>query len=342
MKKRNRRQPMTPHEKGLMIAAVVMVLVIFLLPSLLWAEDFAIINNRLNATWNEVWLIYDISGVVQDTAYKYNIDRWDTTFTGIAAGQHRATFYLLDSADLSDTLGYTISYPYQSGLTLTSADYDSIAAGISAAGSGTETIVLYANDTSKSTDVVVPYSRFTVKNTSGTKLLSDLNTLADGKFTVYLDTGSYVVETFAPGYYFPSYSLAVAGNSDSVEVAGYDTDSPEYTTIYGYIKALDGGAIYGARVEVKRSGDCAYATIDSSTTTLTTAIWNEPKVVFTDTSGYWSASIVKSTEYDDSACGYYYVEAKWDSRDVYKTGRLWVTGDAVDVSDSLAVNQGAN
>lgn len=233
MKKRNTREPLKPHEKGLMIVAAVMIVLIFALPSLIWAEDFAILNNRLNDTYNEVWLIYDISGTVQDTAYKYNVDRWDTTFADIAAGLHRATFYLLDSADLSDTIGYAVVYAYQSGLTLTSADYDSIAAGISDAGTGVDTIVLYAVDTSASTDSLVPYTRFTVLTSGGIKLIPRVEALSAGYATVYLDTGSYTVVASAPGYYFAGYALTVAGNDDSVAIAGYGSFLSNHAYVYG-------------------------------------------------------------------------------------------------------------
>lgn len=216
------------------VLVFVMLLVVGLMlwgGAYVYAEDFYA-ARQLGDTYDTVYAIYDISGVVQDTTIYTNISFFDTARSSIAAGLHHIR---LDCYDGSGTFraSFDIDYPYQSGLTLTSADYDSISAGITAAGSGTDTVVLYAVDTSSTPDSLVPRTTFAVRTSGGATVIPYAPTTLAAYTTVYLDTGTYYVAASAPGYKFPTCTLTVTANSDSSAVKGYGSFLTNHVYVYG-------------------------------------------------------------------------------------------------------------
>lgn len=324
------------HEKGLMVVAVVIVLLFWVVLPNAMGEDWRITGNYLGDTYDTVILQRYLDTTLLGTLTKTDIARWDTIFTSITQGLNLALFMRIESGD---TLPVWWSYNYSEGVTLTDDQIDSIVAGIVAgggAGTGSDTIKLYAIDTSASPDSLVSYARFSVNNSSGVRLLNDLNTYSNGYKTIYLDPASYSIVTFAPGYYFPAYALTVSGNSDSVAIAGYDTHSPGRSVVYGWVPnpRQDNEWLDGVMVTASRS-DCKNSTADSAATTTTLIIPPYNVVDYTDSLGYFALSLINSSEYDKADCGSYNIVGRYGEAVVFELSNVWVTGD-FNVGDSLA------
>ncbi len=124
-------------------------------------------------------------------------------------------------------------------------------------GSGTDTVVIFAVDTS-GTDTPIEDVKVTIKNAAGSNVVVQY-TDGGGRITAYLDPASYTLLGRKTGFLWPSDALTVSGNNDSVAFKGYDISigspgSANTCRVYGYLWTADGEPEEGARVSAYLPG----------------------------------------------------------------------------------------
>jgi hypothetical protein len=213
--------------------------------------------------------------------------------------------------------------------------------GPTASGTGNDTITFWVIDTASGSvtgDDGLQSAKITVYNSAGEMVAGPINTNSAGYATVTLDEdpiNRYAVSVFRIGYHFPTYGYLVTGNSDSVAVKGYNTQSPNKASLWGYLIDASDEPISGARVYARPSGDCVGATVDSATATTTKGMANFAIYDVTDSLGFFNIPVIKSTEVDKDKCGFYEVAAKYGNEYVFQLPKVWVTDD-FNVLDSVA------
>ena len=187
------------------------------------------------------WELAEYSFTVDNAGeYYFNMSVWnvdsgdgfyfDDIFLGQYAGEVTATASIT-TGDKQDIAGYV----KDTALANPGAFYGPTSAGV-----GSDTVVIYAVDTS-GTDSAVQYTKLTVKNAAGANV-GIASTDGSGKYTFFLDPADYTVIGTKIGYLWNSLALTVTGNSDSETVKGYNiaVSTPSDTglcNVYGYVSS---------------------------------------------------------------------------------------------------------
>jgi hypothetical protein len=220
----------------------------------------------------------------------------------------------------------------------TATVYSGVFYGPTASGSGTETIIIYAIDSSQTPDVAKQGVKVTVKNKGGSTVAAQ-TTNSGGYATFYLDAdpiNPYTIIGFDPGFFYNSRTLTVTGDNDSVALKGYDTHSPGRSIVYGYIDDIMNNQVGAAWVYAQRI-NCKNATIDGGGVGTTKGIAGYVMRTPVDT-GYFSMELINSDEYDQDSCGYYNIWCGFDDSkegEIWRLNKVWLTSD-LNVMDSLA------
>lgn len=178
------------------------------------------------------------SGVVQRIGNRHLDSIQTASVTGLSPGAIDVIWDEAQSGHITaGTFGYYLDAPV-SGVT-------------SCTGAGTYPVSLVAYDSVSAQ--VVPGARISVYNSTLSALLALGVTRADGTTAVNLDSGSFVISAFAPGYVFSA--------GDTIEVAGAMTDSisghrfdpgspsaPDLCRVYGFIYGINGSPLEGVVV----------------------------------------------------------------------------------------------
>lgn len=267
-----------------------------------------------------------------------------------AAGEYYLTFlsddkansFFIDNVTLSQSAG---------NISISTSDMEQIAeyvddsleanhgsgSWISSSGSGSDTIIFYAVDTS-GTDTARQDVKLTVKNDAGADV-GVLWTDGTGKATFFLDDGSYTVIGRATGYIWNSLSYTVSANADSVPVLGYNQiignpSAANLSRIYGWVRDITDQPIAGASVVITRNST---APVVDSSGTGSVVISPQAIVVYTDTAGYWFADVRRTANYDDTTRGFYDIEGTWDTKTLFKINKLYIPSSGnVNLGDTLA------
>ena len=193
------------------------------------AYDTVVTVNTADSSY---WVIYKIWFPNEDSVayWSWWIESQGTATISITDKQEIAT-YVKDTAEI----------------------YPEIFFGPSATGFGSDTVRVFAIDTS-GTDNAVEDVKITVNNAAGNTVASQ-NTIGDGSATFTLDPATYTLLGRKTGYVFPTASLVVAGDDDSTAFNGYDLgstislpSSPDQSTVYGYVYDNAGNTIQYATV----------------------------------------------------------------------------------------------
>jgi hypothetical protein len=176
----------------------------------------------------EVWRNIDTTNV--DTSL---IGKWLTTAGWIAATRTLTTADWTTEADLT-----AITAQVATAVKDSASNNPSIFYGPTASGSGANTVVIWAVDST--TNDTLPNVNIAVRNTSGT-LLGNQNTGAAGNATFNLDDGTYHIIATATGYTFPVDTTAISGSPDTTAVEGdyYSPSAPaggNLCTVNGFIQ----------------------------------------------------------------------------------------------------------
>lgn len=118
------------------------------------------------------------------------------------------------------------------------------------------------------------------------------------------------------------------------------TPSADEVTISGYIKDLQNNAVAGARVDIMRGGSCRKSTFDRGVSGYGLIVVGKAVQTYTDTAGYWSTDILKSSSYDDSTCAYYSFSLTMpgDADPFMEISDVWVAAN-FNLSDTIAGRQ---
>ena len=160
-----------------------------------------------------------------------------------------------------------------------------------ATGTGSQTDTIWVYDTS-GTDVVVPYTKITVKNAaqSANIAVSYANTSGYAVFALDAST-EYNVLCQIYGYNFDLFNWTTgAGAWDSTYVNGYDIEVATAATPTAQMATLTGNAIYGSDT---LSGCVVTVTLAGGDVfyTSTTVVPAYSQVVRADASGNWSMAV---------------------------------------------------
>lgn len=209
--------------------------------------------------------------------------------------------------------------------------------GPSATGTGTDSVLLYLNDTS-GTDTPIGDVFVTVKNSVGSKVIINTTDASTGKLTVHLDAGDYTVEARKTGYLWESYALTVAGDIDSVEVAGYDIEldapaSANLCNVFGWLYDAGDQPIVGAVIRGLLLGGMG---VDTTTGDSAKMISTEPVTAITDTLGRFQLYLYRSIDYGDTTRGRYNITGHFNGSELFNVKRLYVP-DAIafDIGDTI-------
>jgi len=194
----------------------------------------------------------------------------------------------------------------------------SIFYGPTNAGSGEYTVIIYAIDSSSVPDSLLEGIPIAIQNASGNNI-AGLTSDGNGYCTFTLDAGSYTVLSSPVGYQFSPYSLTVTANDDSVGFCGYDTQSPSYSTIYGYIYDVSGNIVYGALIEAEPS--VGKNVSDSLTGRIITPGRVETR---TDSLGYFCIDLQRTGTFPDTTYGFYDIRASLSGDEIFNIKSLYV------------------
>lgn len=282
--------------------------------------------------WEDVGTIYSIAnaGTYYFSMSTWNIDSgdgfyFDDLFLGQYAGGVTATanFATADIVEIADTLeGRHGSGAWTTG---------------SASGTGSDTVIVYAIDTS-GTDTAVEDVKVTVKNASGTSVITGY-TDGTGAKTFYLDPGSYTLIGRMTGYAWVSTALTVSGNSDSTTLPGYDfavgsPSSASLCRVYGWLSDLSGNPMMGATITASRikSNEAVDSTGGVSVISGSTI-----QPVYSDSTGYWYIDLRRTTNHVDTTLGFYNIVCQYGTEKIFDVKKLYIPAIGnLNLADSLA------
>ncbi len=228
-----------------------------------------------------------------------------TSASGLDSGVvQRIANRRLDSTQTADVISGTIDSIGGGGVDAiwneTQADHgqagtfgfylDAPISGIEApSGSGSYPVTLAVIDSVNAQ--VVPGAKLSVYNLGLDALLAIGATGSEGTAVFNLDSGGYVVSTFAPGYIFSTYDTITVSGTTSDSIAGYrfDPGSPpvgDLCRVYGFIYGIDGRPVEGVRVDAQIT--------DGVVRHNSTIISPYRKSVVTDSTGYFYLDLIPS------------------------------------------------
>jgi hypothetical protein len=169
----------------------------------------------------------------------------------------------------------------------------------SPAGSGSIPITLIAFDSLAGQ--VVPGVGISVYNGAITALLARGATGMDGRATVNLDTGLYVISGFAPGYILIAYdSLQVVGTKeDTLFCTRFDPGSPSQPSlcrVYGYFYGIDGQPMRDVIITVQLEPDAVRSSSAIISPYRRTAV--------SDSTGYFYIDLIPSSLFSPEGIEY--------------------------------------
>ena len=209
--------------------------------------------------------------------------------------------------------------------------------GPSTTGTGDDTVTFYALDTS-GTDQALQDVDLTVFNTAGEEIVAN-ETDGAGSRTFSLDPATYTLVGSRVGYYFPTASIVVSGNSDSVAFMGYNIAigspaSADLCRVFGYLKDNSDQPIIGVTITATRTQrGIAIDTVGGTAALIT----NETVTAESDTSGYWFLDLRKTTNFLDTLKGYYNIKGHYGG-EILNVDNLYVPDAAtLNLGDTLAL-----
>jgi hypothetical protein len=168
-----------------------------------------------------------------------------------------------------------------------------------AGGGGAHAVRLTAFD--EESHQVVPGVRLAVYNAARSALAALGATGPDGAAGFNLDSGSYIISSFAPGYLFSAYDTIIvsANMQDTVAGSRFDPGSPANPNLcrmYGFFYGIDGQPLADVEVEVQLAdGAARYDNI---------LISPYKKSVKSDSSGYFSMDLIPSDDLNPGGSEY--------------------------------------
>lgn len=195
---------------------------------------------------------------------------------------------------------------------------------------------LYAIDSS-GTDEAIQGAKITLTSLGGVFVDGNI-TASNGEYTFSLDSGSYIVSVVkSPGYTFPLDTVLVTADNDSVPLFGYNigTDTvslPNFASVYGYLYSVKGEKLEGAIVTAKRT-----TKLNSTDTTSGIIFSKEDIWTPTDSNGYFSLTLMRTTAFDDTTKGFYDITATYNDMDIFSIKGVYVPAAGnLNLIDSLA------
>jgi len=206
----------------------------------------------------------------------------------------------------------------------------------SVSGSGSDTISVYAVDTSGA-DATTADQFVTVKNASGATVITGV-TDGTGLKAFYLDPATYTLIGRGTGYEWTSRSLVVSGNSTDTlfgqDLAVGSPSGGDMVRVFGYLKKSNDSAIVGAKIEAIRVK--SKTAVDTSGVPV--IISSESVFGYTDTLGYWFIDLRKTSSFtSDTTKGFYNITATYNGSQQFSIEKFYAPDvSTINLADSLA------
>lgn len=191
------------------------------------------------------------------------------------------------------------------------------------AGTGDNTVTVYPLDTS-GTDALVGNVNVTFINNANDSTVAFAQVPLSGSLPFALQNGTYSIIGVRTGYFFWRDTITVTATIDSQALLGYDygidtPGNPDFCNVYGYISNDAGDKLEGAIVTAIRA-----ANLNTTDTSSGIIFSNDPIVDDTDSLGYFSLTLMRTTAFDDTTRGFYDISAIYDGREIVKIRKLYI------------------